>query len=631
MNNQANRDIRDAFFDRLYDIAAKDKNVIFMTADMGALSLEKFKRDLPEQYINVGISEQNLISVAAGLALTGKKVFVYAITSFITQRCYEQIRVDLCGMNLPVTIIGSGPGLTYGSDGSTHHAIEDVAIMRALPNLTILSPCDAISSSAVAKFSYDSSKPVYVRLDKGKLPAMYKDANDLSEGLSLIRAGKDVAIITTEVMVHNALAVADELHKHSISASVLDIFKIKPVNEQMLIDRIGDVKLIVALEEHLIDGGIGSIVSEIIAGKGLAIRVLRMGITDKKLDKYGDREWMHEFYGLDVNSLTKTILESLKSDIFEISNSTYSALTVEDFALSFGTTVDDVREKCSDIIEVSNFNYSLIEGDNRDDLILRILKRIDEDNQVIGAPERQQIWERGWEENLTEFVSGNFDLRRLVPKFIRHGQPVRFNGYFIQPSSPTFELDYFSVFRQWLFKTYFHHIRHIYEFGCGTGFNLVELSQIYPDKRLFGLDFVSSSIELVNKIAEHYKFNLSGYLFDMVSPNISFVLEKNSAVLTIGSMEQLASKFEPFVKYLMNQPISICVHVEPTIELYDENNLVDYLAVKFQGKRGYTRNLLPYLRELEAEKRVELLKVKRLNFGSLFMEGYNLIIWRALK
>ena len=303
------------------------------------------------------------------------------------------------------------------------------------------------------------------------------------------------------------------------------------------------------------------------------------------------------------------------------------AVTAEDFAQSFGTTADDVREKCSDLIAGTNFSYSVIEGAERDALILRILKRIDEDKQVIGTAERQKVWDKGWEENLNEFTSSNYDLNTLVPKFIRHGQPVRFNAQYIQPSNPTFELDYFSVFRQWLFKTYFAYIHHIYEFGCGTGFNLVSLAQLYPEKRLFGLDFVPSSVELVNNIAENHRFNMSGHFFDMKSPDGSFTLDQNSAILTIGSVEQLASEFEAFICYLMQQPSTIVVHVEPAIELYDENNLVDYLAIKFQGKRGYTRNLLPYLKEMEKKKEIEILKIKRLYFGSLFMEGYNLIVW----
>ena len=306
-------------------------------------------------------------------------------------------------------------------------------------------------------------------------------------------------------------------------------------------------------------------------------------------------------------------------------------VTSEDFARSFGTTADDVYEKCSDIIDKKDFAYSIIEGAERDALLLNILKQIERDQQVIGAPERQQVWNKGWKENLNEFISSNYNLEKLIPKFIRYGQPVRFNGQYIQPYSPTFELDYFTVFRQWLFKTYFYSISHIYEFGCGTGFNLVALAQLYPDKRLFGLDFVSSSVDLLNKIAEQYRYNMSGHLFDMISPDSSFALEEDSAVLTIGAVEQLASKFEAFLEYLMEQPVSLCVHVEPTIELYDENNLVDYIAIKFQGKRGYTRNFLPYLKRLEEDRKVEILKIKRLFFGSLFMEGYNCIVWRDIR
>ena len=141
-------DIRDAFFDELYEIAKEDKEVLFLTADMGALSLEKFKRDLPSQYINVGIAEQNMISVAAGLTLGGKKVFVYAIAPFITQRCYEQIKIDLACMRLSVTIIGAGAGIAYNSDGFTHHATQDIAIMRALPGMIILNPADSVTAAA---------------------------------------------------------------------------------------------------------------------------------------------------------------------------------------------------------------------------------------------------------------------------------------------------------------------------------------------------------------------------------------------------------------------------------------------------------------------------------------------------
>lgn len=168
--NLSEINIRDAFFDEVYTIAGGDKSVIFLTADMDAHSLGKFRKDLPSQYFNVGVAEQNMVSVAAGLALGGKKVFIYSVASFVTQRCYEQVKVDLCGMHLPVTLIGSGPGITYSSDGPTHHAVQDIANMRALPGITILSPADSSTAAAAARLAYRDKGTVYVRLDKGKLP-----------------------------------------------------------------------------------------------------------------------------------------------------------------------------------------------------------------------------------------------------------------------------------------------------------------------------------------------------------------------------------------------------------------------------------------------------------------------------
>lgn len=306
-------------------------------------------------------------------------------------------------------------------------------------------------------------------------------------------------------------------------------------------------------------------------------------------------------------------------------------VTLEDFANSFGTTGDDIREACLDLINKIDFNYLTIDGLERDKLILNILKKIDSDRQIIGEPIRKEVWDKGWKENLEDFINSNYDLNKLIPKFIRPNQPMRYNLTYIQPTNFNFELDYFTVFRLWLFKKYFSLYNYIYEFGCGTGFNLVALAQLYPDKKLHGLDFVPSSVALVNKIGEHYKYNISSYLFDMLSPDTDFTLEKGSLVFTIGSIEQLASRIEPFIKYLLKQKVSLCIHVEPLIELYDENILLDYLALKFLNKRGYTSNFLSYLKKLESDKIIEILKVKRLFFGNYLMEGYNYIIWRPIE
>ena len=303
-------------------------------------------------------------------------------------------------------------------------------------------------------------------------------------------------------------------------------------------------------------------------------------------------------------------------------------VTREDFARSFGTTVDDIPDECRQLIDRTDFTYEKLAGPKRDAVILEVLRKIESDQQVIGAKERQGVWEKGWSENLQEFVQSDCDLNSLVPKFIRPNQVVRLDGDYILPSNSNFELDFYAVFRLWLFRKYLRDFEHIYEFGCGTGFNLVVLARLFPEKEFFGLDFVPSSVELVNKIGAAHQHNIQGRLFDMIAPDETLTLGKNSAIFTIGSIEQLASRFDAFLQFLLDQSPALCIHVEPTIEFYDDNKLADYLAKKFHQKRGYTENYLTRLRELETQKKVEILKAKRLYFGSLFMEGYSYIVWR---
>ncbi len=302
-----------------------------------------------------------------------------------------------------------------------------------------------------------------------------------------------------------------------------------------------------------------------------------------------------------------------------------------DFAHSFGTTVEDIPNDCRESIAKTDFKYKILAGEEHDRVLLDVLKKIESDQQIIGAPERRTTWEKGWEENLQDFTKSGYDLDTLVPKFIRPNQAIRLDQNYVIPSNPNFELDYFSVFRLWLFKKYLKDFDSIYEFGCGTGFNLVVLSRLYPEKNLYGLDFVPSSVNLVNKLGEVYGWNMTGHLFDMLSPDENLEIDNNSAVFTIGAIEQLASKFEPFLRFLLKRSPKLCIHLEPTIELYDENNLTDYLAMKFHRKRGYTENYLTRLRELEAQDEIEILKVKRLFFGSLYMEGYSYMLWRPKK
>ncbi len=292
-------DIRDAFFDALYEIAKQDRDVIFLTADMGAWSLNRFRSDLPDQFINMGIAEQNMVSVAAGLSLSGKKIFIYAIAPFVTQRCFEQIKIDFCAMALPVTIVGAGPGLTYASDGPTHHAIEDVSIMRALPGMTIFSPCDQYSAAAAAMLSYECDGPVYVRIDKGKFPIRYNNTTKFNQGAISLLEGTDVLIVSTGIMIQRALELADKIKEHGIQMGVIDLFRIKPLNDEFLEAEIKKYKSIITLEEHTLIGGIGSAISELMHDKGIILPLKRVGIPDQYCNKYGSREWMQQYLGID--------------------------------------------------------------------------------------------------------------------------------------------------------------------------------------------------------------------------------------------------------------------------------------------------------------------------------------------
>lgn len=301
--------IRDAFFDELYNIAKNDPQVILLTADMSAFSLVKFKKDFPNQFINVGIAEQNMVSIAAGLALGGKKVFIYTIIPFITQRCYDQVKIDLCSMNLPVTIIGVGSGLGYGNDGPTHHGTQDIAIMRALPEITILNPSDPMTAAAFADTAYKNSGPTYVRIDNGKLPAIYDKNDNFSDGLAELKKGNDLTIIATGMMTQQALKAVEELNNRSVSAGVVDLYRIKPLNNEKLLKIIENSKRLVTLEENNIVSGIGSAVSELLIDSGKTIPLKRIALPDVHCFESGNRDNLLAFYNLDLNGIIKTVLK----------------------------------------------------------------------------------------------------------------------------------------------------------------------------------------------------------------------------------------------------------------------------------------------------------------------------------
>ncbi len=307
MSNQTQRD---AFWDALYEIARHDRDTYLVCADMGAPSLDKFRRDLTNQYIDVGIAEQQGSAVAAGLALEGKKVYVYAIAPFITLRCYEHSRVNLASMNLPVTLVGVGSGVSYDDSGPTHHTVDDLSVMRILPHFTVHNCTDAVMAAALADISHKATGPDYVRLDRGKLPGVYQEGHDFSDGLAVLQEPSDgVWLAATGNMVQRAQEVAAQLSSRSVKVGVIDVYRL-PINAPKLVQAIDGARRIFTMEEHSLPGGFGSAVCEVLADNEVMVPVKRLGFdfSDGYCYKYGGRENIQSLYGLDTGKVLETVL-----------------------------------------------------------------------------------------------------------------------------------------------------------------------------------------------------------------------------------------------------------------------------------------------------------------------------------
>lgn len=307
--------MRNVFFDTLFNMALKNKDILLLTADIGAICHDKFKKSLPNQYINVGIAEQNMVGLSAGLALTGKTIYIYSIVPFLAMRCYEQIRVDICCMDLPVKIVGTGAGFDYSTLGPTHHGTEDIALMRALPNLIIYSPSDNLSASEIARKSSQEHGPAYIRLDRTGYPPIYKDSGEINmrAGFSVVKGGKDLCIIASGNMVYTALKVSEKLSEHSVDSGVIDLFKLKPINAEKLICAVKGLSHVVVLEEHCLSGGIGENIAALFLSQMEKFpRLKLLGIPDKFCAEYGGRESLRKTCNLDAGSILSTILGWIK-------------------------------------------------------------------------------------------------------------------------------------------------------------------------------------------------------------------------------------------------------------------------------------------------------------------------------
>jgi len=293
--------MRKTSLDAVYELAKRDKRVVFIGSDLGIGTLKQFKAEMPERFFMEGVSEAHLVTMAAGLALEGKVVYINTIATFLTRRCYEQVCLDLSLHHTNVRLIGSGGGVVYAPLGPTHQAIEDIAIFRTLPRMTIVAPCDAEEMKRLMPQTLDWEGPMYIRLGKGGDAVVSRPELGFQIGKALlVREGSDALIVTTGITLQPALAAAAQLEQSGISAGVLHMHTVKPFDTEALLAQAARVPAILSIEEHTIIGGLGSAVAETLAEADFYTpkRFKRIGIPDVFPDKYGSQATLLARYGI---------------------------------------------------------------------------------------------------------------------------------------------------------------------------------------------------------------------------------------------------------------------------------------------------------------------------------------------
>ena len=301
-------------------------------------------------------------------------------------------------------------------------------------------------------------------------------------------------------------------------------------------------------------------------------------------------------------------------------------VTLDDMSACFGTS--DFDNEFIDLFNKYDWEYEQLDLEQQMSEVLGQLQYSRLDKQRVGTIGRTEVWDRGWDENLQEFLKSG-DPKSLVPKYYFRGEFIRFNKKFIRHKCRLFELNFVRLLQNFVFRKYFTKYDNIYEFGCGSGMNTFALHEMFPNKKLYGCDFVQPSVDIVDAIHDKLKAKAEGVLFDMSNPSYDFKIAPNSCVFTMGAVEQIPFGFRKFIDYLVHNKVELCCHIEPCIELYDDNNIVDMTAILFYEKRGYTVGLLPYLIDLEKDGKISIINKKRTLVGSQRMEGYNLIVWKC--
>lgn len=300
--------MRTTFFKNFFQHLDEGRPLHLLTADLGFGILTPYLNKYAEWITNVGVAEANMIGTAAGMALRGIRPFCYSMVPFLVFRTLDQIRTDLCAPRLPVTLVGVGSGLTYGLEGMTHHAVEDIAVTRALPGMTVLSPGDPLECRALLSQSLDRRGPCYLRLGGNNDACVHEEGDPIILGkLSCLQAQGEVAIITTGAILSNCAKAVQALKEARILCRLYSAHTLKPFDEAGVIDIASSCRVLVSVEEHSVINGLGTAVAEVLLRNGYAGRFVKLGVPDEYCSRLGNREWIMGQYGLDTAAITATI------------------------------------------------------------------------------------------------------------------------------------------------------------------------------------------------------------------------------------------------------------------------------------------------------------------------------------
>lgn len=305
--------MRSTFIETLLRCAKEDKDIILLTADLGFKLFDDYRAILPDQFINVGVAEQNMLNVATGLALSKKRPYCYSMVPFLTMRAFEQIRIGACNHKLPITLVGVGGGLSYGMEGMTHHGFEDVSIMRSLPGMTVTAPADPVECAAIINESVSYKGPLFVRLGKNDDPIIHKTGTNVKIGKGIVvNEGRDVCILATGSMLSLGVELIKEIVKHGLNPTVVSIHTVKPLDEDLVLKLAAKHGAIFTIEEHSIIGGLGSAVAECLAEAGFSGKFKRLGLPDRYCKEIGGHAHLLGSVGLTAAKLAEAIIKALK-------------------------------------------------------------------------------------------------------------------------------------------------------------------------------------------------------------------------------------------------------------------------------------------------------------------------------